>query len=41
MMETAILFSIEQLRVASNAGEITSDEFLERFFVLREQLINL
>jgi hypothetical protein len=40
-MEEVILSKIEELRVASNAGEITSDEFLERFFVLREQLINL
>lgn len=40
-MENSILSKIEELRVASNAGEITSDEFLEQFFMLREQLINL
>ena len=40
-MKEVILSKIEELRVASNAGKITSDEFLERFFMLREQLINL
>jgi hypothetical protein len=35
-----ILAQIEKLRVASNAGEIDGDEFLDKFMILRDKLKN-
>ena len=35
-----ILAQIERLRVASNAGEIDGDEFLDKFMILRDKLKN-
>ena len=37
-MKEIILKEIEKLRVASNNGEIEGDEFLDKFFSLREIL---
>jgi hypothetical protein len=38
VMKEIILKEIEKLRVASNNGEIEGDEFLDKFFSLREIL---
>jgi len=40
-MKEIILKEIEKLRVASNNGEIDGNEFLDKFFDLREKLKGL
>jgi hypothetical protein len=39
MMEIDYYDEIEKLRVLSNEGKITGDEFLDKFFLLRSCLI--
>ena len=39
MMEMNYYDEIEKLRVLSNEGKITGDEFLDKFFLLRSSLI--
>ena len=39
MMEMNYYDEIEKLRVLSNEGKITGDEFLDKFFLLRSCLI--
>jgi hypothetical protein len=39
MMEIDYYDEIEKLRVLSNEGKITVDEFLDKFFLLRSCLI--